>query len=318
MSEESGTADFQHEPVMLGEILEVFDPVPAGVFLDATIGAAGHSGALLERRADLRLIGLDRDEDALNAAAAALSGFGDRVQLRRARFDSLASVLDDLETESIVGVLFDLGVSSPQFDLAGRGFSYRHDGPLDMRMDQSQTLTAADIVNGWSRQDLADLIKRYGEDRHARRIAAAIVDSRPIASTLELAEVVRNAIPAPARRRGGHPAKRTFQALRIEVNGELEVLAPALQQAIARLAPAGRGAVLSYHSGEDRIVKEELRQAETGGCTCPPQLPCVCGAQPTVRLLNRGARRPGNIEQERNRRSSSARLRTFERLEEAA
>lgn len=318
MSIVSGQSDFEHDPVMLTEILEVLDPIPPGVFLDATVGAGGHSAALLRHRGDIRLIGLDRDQAALDAAAVALSCFGDRSQLRRARFDSLSAVLDDFECESIVGVLFDLGVSSPQFDHADRGFSYRLDGPLDMRMDQRQSLSAADIVNGWSQTDLTDLLRDYGDERHARRIAAAIVASRPLDSTIELAHVIRDAIPAPARRRGGHPAKRSFQALRIAVNAELDVLAPALQQAIDRLTPAGRGVVLSYHSGEDRIVKEQLRQAETGGCTCPPTLPCVCGAVPTIRLLNRGARRPGNIEQERNRRSSSARLRAFERLEVAA
>jgi 16S rRNA (cytosine1402-N4)-methyltransferase len=318
MSGNSAPAAFDHEPVMLAEVLEVFEPVPSGVFLDATVGGGGHSGALLASRGDIRLIGLDRDEAALDAAAIALAEFGDRVQLRRARFDSLDSVLDELKCETLVGVLFDLGVSSPQFDHGDRGFSYRNDGPLDMRMDRRQTLTAGEIVNEWPQSDLEHLISRYGEERHARRIAASIVAARPLESTKALAEVVRDAIPAPARRRGGHPAKRTFQALRIGVNGELDVLTPALEQAIERLEPMGRGAVLSYHSGEDRIVKQTLREAESGGCSCPPTLPCVCGAVPLVRLLKRGARRPNNIEQERNRRSSSALLRSFERLEPAA
>jgi 16S rRNA (cytosine1402-N4)-methyltransferase len=314
MKEEPDRSEFHHDPVMVAEILEIFDPVPPGVFVDATVGGGGHSSALLRRRSDISLIGLDRDGEALDAAAAALSEFEDRVRLRRARFDSLGSVLDDMECHTIVGVLFDLGVSSPQFDRGNRGFSYRHDAPLDMRMDRRQALTAAEIVNTWSERDLAELIGRYGEERHSRRVARAIAASRPIESTGQLAEIVRDAIPAAARRTGGHPAKRSFQALRIAVNDELDVLTPALEEAIERLAPEGRGVVLSYHSGEDRLVKQQLRQAETGGCVCPPALPCGCGAVRRIKLLNRGVRRPTTLEQERNRRSSSARLRAFERL----
>ncbi len=211
-------------------------------------------------------------------------------------------------------MLFDLGVSSPQLDRPERGFSYRHDGPLDMRMDQRQARTAADVVNRYDEGELARVLAEYGDERFARRIARAIIAARPLSRTTELAEVVRSAIPAPARRRGGDPARRTFQALRIEVNGELDALGPALDAAVDELVPAGRCVVLAYHSGEDRIVKDRFRQAETGGCTCPPNLPCVCGAQPSVRLLTRGARKPSPAEVARNHRAQSARLRAVEKL----
>ena len=211
-------------------------------------------------------------------------------------------------------MLFDLGVSSPQLDQAERGFSYRHDAPLDMRMDRSSGLTAADVVNTYDVADLAAVLREYGDERFATRIARAIVAARPVTTTGQLADLVRDAIPAPARRRGGHPAKRTFQAVRIEVNRELDILPSSLDQGIDLLAPGGRIAVLSYHSGEDRIVKDRLRQAETGGCTCPPGLPCVCGAEPTVRLLKRGGWTPSPAELSENPRSESARLRAAERL----
>ena len=315
----------EHEPVMVEEVVDLFRPVPAGLVVDATVGRGGHARALLAELGHLRLLGLDRDADALAAAASALAGFGDRVTLRHARFDSLSSVVHELGELGVLGeggvsgVLFDLGVSSPQLDRPERGFSYRHDGPLDMRMDRTQaTLTAADVVNSYDEHRLAQVLARYGEERYARRIARTIVGARPLHTTAELAELVRTAIPAPARRRGGHPARRTFQALRIEVNGELDVLAPALDAAIDRLAPGGRCVVLAYHSGEDRIVKERFREAATGACTCPPRLPCVCGARPTVRLVTRGARRPSDEEVARNHRAESARLRAVEKLSGAA
>jgi 16S rRNA (cytosine1402-N4)-methyltransferase len=311
----------EHDPVMVEEIVELFRPVPPGTVVDATVGLGGHGRALLAALDHIRLLGLDRDPDALAAAASALAGFGGRVTLRHARFDHLSTVLRELgagcgpEHEGgISGVLFDLGVSSPQLDRPDRGFSYRHDGPLDMRMDPTQTTTAADVVNGYDEASLARVLAEYGDERHARRVARAIVAHRPLSRTVELAEVVREAIPAPARRRGGHPARRTFQALRIEVNEELDALGPALDAAVDELVPGGRCAVLAYHSGEDRIVKDRLRQAATGGCTCPPRLPCVCGAQPRVRLLGRGARRPGPGEVARNHRAESARLRAVEKL----
>jgi 16S rRNA (cytosine1402-N4)-methyltransferase len=307
-------SDFAHQPVMLAEVLEVFAPVPAGVIVDATVGGGGHSRALLEQQPAVSLVGLDRDADALAAASRALEPFADRVTLRHTSFDRLADTVASLGHEQISGFLFDLGVSSPQLDRAERGFSYRQAGPLDMRMDRDLPRTAADVVNGAGERELIEILRRYGDERYAARIAAAIVRARPIETTTDLADIVRDAIPAPARRRGGHPAKRTFQALRIEVNRELEQLPGALDDAIGLLAPAGRGAVLSYHSGEDRIVKDRFRAAETGGCTCPPGLPCVCGAVRTVRLLWRGGRTPTRDEQARNPRAESARLRAVQKL----
>jgi 16S rRNA (cytosine1402-N4)-methyltransferase len=302
---------------MVDELVEVFRPVPAGVLVDATVGGGGHARAVLDERPDLDLVGLDRDADALDAARVRLERFGDRVTLRHERFDHLRATIDELGIGRVSGVLFDLGVSSPQFDRVERGFSYRHDAPLDMRMDRRQRRTAAEVVNEYTEADLASVLARHGDERHAARIARAIVAARPITTTGELAEVVREAIPAPARRRGGHPAKRTFQALRIEVNDELDVLPGALDQAIDELAPSGRCAVLSYHSGEDRIVKERFTQAVTGGCTCPPKLPCACGAERRARWVHRG-RKPHADEVARNPRSSSARLRAVERLDDSA
>jgi 16S rRNA (cytosine1402-N4)-methyltransferase len=305
----------EHEPVMVEEVVDLFRPVPPGLVVDATVGLGGHARALLDALDHVRLLGLDRDTEALAAAAGALAGYGERAVLRAARFDELTSILrEERGVTDVSGVLFDLGVSSPQLDRADRGFSYRADGPLDMRMSQSDSTTAADVVNSYDEHRLAQVIGAYGDERYSRRIARAIVAARPIDRTGQLADVVRDAIPAPARRRGGHPARRTFQALRIEVNRELDVLGPALDQAIDVLVPGGRCVVLAYHSGEDRIVKERFRTAETGGCTCPPGLPCVCGARPVVRLLNRGARKPTSVEVARNRRAESARLRAVEKL----
>ena len=222
--------------------------------------------------------------------------------------------MDAVGVECISGFLFDLGVSSPQLDHAERGFSYREAGPLDMRMDRRQRLTAAEVVNGYEEAELARILHRHADERHARRIARTVVAARPVADTARLAELVREAIPAPARRRGGHPAKRTFQAIRIEVNGELDQLAGALDEAVRRLVPGGMGVVLSYHSGEDRIVKERFDRAATGGCVCPPRLTCVCGAKPKVILPRRAGRTPGVDEAADNPRAASARLRSLERI----
>ena len=311
---------FEHRPVMVDHVVDLLGPVPAGPVVDATVGGGGHSRAILRAHPHLRIVGLDRDADALAAATAALSDFvrDGRVSLHHARFDALARILDDAGVDTISGALFDLGVSSPQFDRVERGFSYRGEAPLDMRMDRDDATarTAADIVNDASVTELADLFAANGEGRFAGRIAKAIVRQRPIATTTELADVVRDAIPAPARRRGGHPAKRVFQALRIEVNRELEVLPVALDAAIERLAPGGRLVVVSYHSGEDRIVKGRFVVAEGGTCTCPPGLPCACGAadRRTARLLHRGARKPSAAEVEANPRAESARLRALQKL----
>lgn len=305
---------YHHLPVMVQEITALFEPVPAGFVLDATLGGGGHSEHLLDRWPHLSVLGIDRDERALAAATQRLARFGDRVKVFHTRFDGLEHAMEALSIDSLSGALFDLGVSSPQLDSADRGFSYRNQAPLDMRMDRTQLWSAADVVNGYPADQLARVLQQYGDERFARRIAAAIVAARPIETTTELAEVVVSAIPAPARRTGGHPAKRTFQAIRIEVNGELDVLPTALDAAIECTVPGGRIAVLSYHSGEDRIVKERFRTAATGGCECPPELPCVCDAVQTVRLVRGVPKHPSADEQEGNRRATSARLRVVERI----
>ncbi len=316
--EEFAANRFSHRPVMVDEIVALVEPVPAGLVVDATLGGGGHAWALLDSRPDLVLLGLDQDADAIEAAGHHLASFGDRVTIRRARFDELTTVLADLDPPPVVAVLFDLGVSSHQLDEGDRGFSHRFDAPLDMRMDRRQDLTAARVVNEYPERQLARILTEYGDERHARSIARAIVAARPLHTTGELAEVARGAIPAPARRRGRHPATRTFQAVRIEVNAELEVLPTAIDQAVDALAPGGRCAVLTYHSGEDRIVKQRFLHAESGGCTCPDHLPCVCGATPRVRLLRRGGWTPSDEEKADNRRAESARLRAVEKLEVAA
>jgi 16S rRNA (cytosine1402-N4)-methyltransferase len=306
--------DFSHAPVMVEEITAIFSTVPSGTIVDATLGGGGHSAALLDARDDLDVIGIDQDRDALDAATERLAGHRDRVRTSRRRFDELDAALADHGVEVISGALFDLGVSSPQLDRGDRGFSYRHEGPLDMRMDADQTWSADDVVNGYSESDLARLIKRFGDERFASRIARAICAARPIQTTTELAAVVTAAIPAAARRTGGHPAKRTFQAIRIEVNDELGVLPDALDQAVQATRPGGRIAVLSYHSGEDRIVKERFAVA-AGACDCPDDLPCVCGAIQTVRIVRGVPKRASDAERQRNRRAASARLRVVERVE---
>ncbi len=308
---------FDHSPVMADEIVAVFAEVPAGTIVDATLGGGGHSAVLLASRPDCRLLGLDRDPQAIVAARARLGAFGDRVTLRHARFDRLAEIMATLELDHVSGVLFDLGVSSPQLDRPERGFSYRAAGPLDMRMDPTSGSRAAELVNEAPPAELARILRDNADERFAARIAAAIVAARSIGDTLTLAEVVRAAIPAAARRSGGHPAKRTFQALRIEVNGELQILPGALDQAIDAVVPGGRVAALTYHSGEDRIVKARFRAAATGGCVCPPNLPCVCGAVRTARIVRPAQRRPGRAELLRNRRAESARLRVVEKLHDA-
>jgi 16S rRNA (cytosine1402-N4)-methyltransferase len=308
---------FDHRPAMAGEVVSLLASVPPGVIVDATVGGGGHAQAILDAHPQLTVLGIDRDPAAVAAASDALAPYGDRAVVRRARFDRLAEVVEEVGRGPISGVLFDLGVSSTQLDDATRGFSYRHDAPLDMRMDPGEARTAADVVNGLPEAELARLLSANGEGRFARRIAAAIVAARPLETTGQLAEVARDAIPAPARRRGGHPAKRVFQAVRIEVNAELDVLDRALDVAIDLLVPDGRCLVLSYHSGEDRLVKRRFVDAVTGGCTCPPGLPCVCGARPRGRLVGRRARRPTPTEIEANPRAGSARLRALERLDES-
>jgi 16S rRNA (cytosine1402-N4)-methyltransferase len=310
----TGDPEFHHLPVMVHEIVELFGDVPAGFVLDATLGGGGHAEHLLDRWPHVSVLGIDRDERALDAAQLRLRRFGDRVKVYHTRFDGLDVAMEALNIDALSGALFDLGVSSHQLDVAERGFSYRQHAPLDMRMDQTQPWSAADVVNGYPAEQLARVLQQYGDERFARRIANAVVAARPIESTTQLAEIVVAAIPAAARRTGGHPAKRTFQAIRIEVNGELDVLPGALENAMDRTVPGGRVAVLSYHSGEDRLVKGVFRQAETGGCECPPELPCVCDAVQTVRLVRGVRRTPTDAEQKSNRRAASARLRVVERI----
>ena len=305
---------FEHEPVMVDEITALFDAVPPGTIVDATLGGGGHSHALLRRRADIDILGIDQDPAAIAAALERLSEFADRVRTSRRRFDELNDALVEHGVTEISGAFFDLGVSSPQLDQGERGFSYRHDGPVDMRMNSDQPWSADDVVNGYGVDELARIIRQHGDERFAKRIAAAIVAARPIDTTTQLAEVVTTAIPAAARRSGGHPAKRTFQAIRIEVNAELDALPDGIDQAIEATAVGGRIAVLSYHSGEDRIVKERFALA-AGACDCPHDLPCVCGAVQTIRLVRRVPKRASTDEQNSNRRASSALLRVAEKIE---
>ncbi|MDA8310451.1 MAG: 16S rRNA (cytosine(1402)-N(4))-methyltransferase RsmH [Actinomycetota bacterium] len=315
---------FLHDPVMVDEVVALFGPVPAGVVVDGTAGGGGHSAALLEAHGHLGVLALDRDPDAVTATRTRLARYGRRAVVRRATFGRLeeevvAAAGDPRSWPQspaagavVAGVLLDLGVSSPQLDRAERGFSYRLSAPLDMRMDATSGVTAAELVNTASATELAELFAANGEERFARRIAAAIVAARPVSTTSQLAEVVAGAVPAAARRRG-HPARRVFQAIRIAVNDELSQLARALPAALRLLSPGGRLVVISYHSGEDRLVKSAFAEAAAGGCTCPPGLPCVCGARAEHQLVFRGARKPSPAEVERNRRAQSARLRAVER-----
>jgi 16S rRNA (cytosine1402-N4)-methyltransferase len=305
---------FEHIPVLRDEVVSLFATVPPGVVVDATLGGGGHAAALLEAYETLRIVGLDRDGVALEAARERLAPFGDRVTFVAAPFSTLESVVSSPDFGPLAGVLLDLGVSSPQLDRAGRGFSFREDGPLDMRMDQTTGLTAADLVNTLSVGDLASLFRENGEGKLSGRIARAIVQARPLTSTRQLAEVVASAVPASARRKG-HPARRVFQALRIQVNDELGELAAALPAALSHLAVGGVCAVISYHSGEDRLTKQAFADAATGGCICPPALPCVCGAVVRHQLMFRGAKKASASEVAANPRSESARLRAIVRID---
>lgn len=305
---------FGHDPVMIDEIVEAFAPVPHGVVVDATLGGGGHTTKLLERYEWMSILGIDRDPLAIEHATALSSRFGNRLMVQQGAFDRIPDYLAQRGIEWISGALFDLGISSPQVDLAERGFSYRSAGPLDMRMDTTQRLSAEDIVNGYDVERLADAIRRNSDERFARRIAQAIVAARPIRDTEHLARVVAEAIPAPARRTGGNPAKRTFQAIRIEVNNELSMLPGALEDAINATAVGGRVAVLSYHSGEDRIVKSVFAAAESrrqGDHASPYLHP---SSERTFARRVRAAKRPSNDEVSRNPRAASARLRVLEKV----
>jgi 16S rRNA (cytosine1402-N4)-methyltransferase len=318
-----GTAAAGHIPVMLDRVLALLGPAveaPGSVLLDATLGRAGHAGALLREHPDLVLIGVDADGVAIEESRRLLAPHAGRFTLVHAGYDAIPEILAGLGYASVQGVLFDLGVSSPQLDDPGRGFTYSRDAPLDMRMDRTRQLTAADVVNTYPAARLARLLREYGEERFAVRIANAVVRQRsraPLTSTMQLSEIVRSSIPAPARRSGGNPAKRTFQALRIEVNGELDALRAALPAALDAMSAGGRIVALSYHSLEDRVVKKAL--ADRTADTTPPGLPVpLAASRPRFRLLTRGAERPSAGERAANPRAASARLRSAERLGAAA
>jgi 16S rRNA (cytosine1402-N4)-methyltransferase len=317
-----GTAD-GHRPVMTESVLALLAPAlepPGSILVDATLGRAGHASALLARHPGLAVIGVDADDAAIDASRRLLAPYQERVTLVHAAFDEIPEILARLGLSKVQGFLFDLGVSSPQLDDPARGFAYSYDAPLDMRMDRTRAFTAADVVNTYSADRLAQVLREYGEERFARRIADALVHERaraPLTSTKRLSEIVRDSIPAPARRTGGNPAKRTFQALRIEVNGELDKLLRTLPMALDALAVGGRIVVLAYHSLEDRAVKRAL--AGRAVDTTPPGLPVpLPGSSPQFRLLTRGARRPSEQELAANPRSASARLRAAERIRDAA
>lgn len=304
---------------MVDRIIALLAPAltkPGAVVVDATLGLGGHSEAILNACPEARLIGLDRDHNALRLAGERLAPYGERVDLVHAVYDELPRVLDDLGIDAIDGILFDLGVSSMQLDEAERGFAYAQDAPLDMRMDDTTGITAADVLNTYSPADLARILYQYGEEKFARRIVDRIVAAReeePFTTSARLSELVRSAIPAATRRTGGHPAKRTFQALRIEVNGELEVLRRALPAAIEALALHGRIVVMSYHSLEDRITKQTLAVGTRSDV--PDDLPVIpAGHEPYLKLLTRGAERPTEEELEANPRSASVRVRAAERI----
>jgi len=309
---------FFHTPVLVSDVLASLNPGRGGIYVDGTVGGAGHAAALLtEVPPDGFLIGIDKDEEALMEARGRLQAFGGRAILVKGDFACLADILDDLRISAIDGLLLDLGVSSRQLDVPERGFSFSQDGPLDMRMDQRGGRSAYDLVNRYPAEDLADLIWKYGEERMAKRIARAIVAKRrlePLATTSELAAVIVEAMPPRMREGRTHPATRTFQALRIVVNDELESLRRAIAAGMDRLNPGGRLVVISFHSLEDRIVKEAFAW-EAKSCICPVDLPvCVCGKQPRLKVLTRKPIRPTEAEMESNPRSRSAKLRAAERI----
>ena len=314
-------SEFTHRPVLLDECIEALAIRPDGVYLDGTLGRAGHSREIVKRLTTGRLICVDRDQAARDAAEARLADWMDKVTLVHSNFDRVADILDELGLRGVDGMLFDLGVSSPQLDDASRGFSYMADAPLDMRMDRSEGLTAADVVNTWPQEELRRILQQYGEERYAPSIAAAIVrrrQERPIATTGELVEVIKSGMPAKALKEKQHPAKRSFQAIRIAVNDELASVDRMLQGAVPRLNRGGRLAVITFHSLEDRIVKNALAQFARG-CICPPDFPvCVCGRTPDVKLTPKKPILPSEREIEENPRARSAKLRVAEKLKDPA
>ena len=304
-----------HVPVLLGEVIEGLQAGRGGCFIDCTVGLGGHASAILERiRPSGRLLGIDADPEAIRASQGRLRDYGEAVTLVNDNFVNLEDICERYHFHPVDGILFDLGVSSLQLDTAERGFSFHLDAPLDMRFGPGQGLTASEIINTFSEQELAKLIQKYGEERHSRRIARYIAQNRPVATTLELAHLVEQALGAPARRSRIHPATRTFMALRIAVNSELQNLELALKQTINLLRPGGRLAVISYHSLEDRIAKQFMRYA-AANCVCPSgTVICRCGHVPTLKLISRKVIKPTSLEIESNPRSRSAKLRIAERL----
>ena len=312
--------EFSHISVLLNETIDALRINPSGIYLDGTAGGGGHSYEIAKRLTEGgRLICLDQDEEAVEAASKRLEAFRDRVVIIRENFVNFRRVLNDLEIDLVDGILLDLGVSSHQFDDPSRGFSYREDAPLDMRMDRRSTKTARDIVNEYSESELYRMIRDLGEDPFAKNIAKHIClhrDREPVETTFQLVSIIKEAIPARIREKGGHPAKRTFQAIRIEVNHELEVLKDSLNEMVDALTDNGRIAVITFHSLEDRIVKTAFRNAENP-CTCPPDFPvCVCGKKPKGRVITRKPITASKEELEQNPRSRSAKLRVFERSRE--
>lgn len=309
--------EFKHKSVLLDETIESLNIKPNGIYVDGTLGGGGHSYEIAKRLTDGgRLIGIDQDEDAIRAAKERLSEFADRVTIVRDNYCNMPKVLDELGISKVDGILLDIGVSSYQLDEAERGFTYKQDAPLDMRMDQRQEMTAKDIVNGYSEEDLYRIIRDYGEDKFAKNIAKHIVQARqikPVETTFELDEIIKAAIPMKFRATGGHPAKKTFQAIRIELNRELEVLDESIDAMTDLLNDNGRLCIITFHSLEDRIVKTRFRKNENP-CTCPPDFPvCVCGKKPKGKVITRKPIVPDEEELKENKRAKSSKLRVFER-----
>jgi 16S rRNA (cytosine1402-N4)-methyltransferase len=302
---------------MREQCIDALDIKPDGVYVDCTLGGGGHSLLIASKLTNGRLIGIDRDAEAIEAAGKRLADYKDKVTLVNSSFADIKNVLSDLDIDKVDGIIFDLGVSSYQLDNAERGFTYRFDAPLDMRMSQSDTLTASDIVNGYSQKDLTRIISQYGEERYAAKIASGIVRAREekkIETTYQLNEIIKRAFPPKERYGEKHPSKRTYQALRIEVNGELDAIEPTIRDAVDILNPQGRIAIITFHSLEDRIVKQTYADLASG-CNCPRSLPvCVCGRKPRVDVLTRKPVLPSDIELEENPRSRSAKLRVAEKI----
>ena len=311
------SVNFSHRSVLLDEAVEALNIRPDGVYVDGTAGGGGHSFAIASKLENGLLIAIDQDENAIAAASARLAPLGERARVVRNNFSNLNDVLDLCEIEKIDGLLLDLGVSSHQLDEAERGFAYQNDAPLDMRMDRRQSKSAYDVVNTYSEEDLKRILFTYGEERFSGRIAAKIVAARakkPIETTGELADLIKSAIPAAARDGGHHPAKRSFQAIRIEVNAELDVIVPAIESAVKHMRSGGRIAIITFHSLEDRIVKQAFARLASG-CTCPKGLPiCVCGKKPLVKVISKKPILPSDTELEENPRARSAKLRVAEKI----